>query len=86
MSAKSKSGLTQPKCFKASDLEMELRGLFHPNHSVVLPSIQFSVAYNLSAPEGAYKSIESCLRPLKLLTITTRHRSHSSFMVPCAFL
>lgn len=43
MSAKSKSGLTQPKCYKASDLEMELRGLFHPNHSVVLPSIQFSV-------------------------------------------
>jgi hypothetical protein len=44
MSAISKSGLTQPKCFEASDLEMELRGLFHPNHSVVSPYIQLSKA------------------------------------------
>ena len=45
------------------------------SHTLILP-----------APEGAYTSILSHLRLLKLLTITTRHRSHSSLMVPWAFL
>ena len=42
--------------------------------------------HTLSAPAGAYTSILSHLRLLKLLTITTRQCPHSSFMVPCSFL
>ena len=45
------------------------------SHTLILP-----------APTGAYTSILSHLRLLKLLTITTRHRSHSSLMVPFSFL
>ena len=40
-----KFGLTNRSVFKASDLKMELRSLFHLNHFVVLP---YSVFHGIS--------------------------------------
>ena len=41
--------------FKASDLEMELRSLFHLNHSVVLPYSVFSRSVVSDLPFGGIK-------------------------------
>ena len=64
---------------------MDLCSLFHLNHSVVIP-ICFYIARKCSWFLGAYRSIVSWRRPFIFLTITVRHRLHSTFIAPSEFL